>query len=118
MATWYDVKVTSGKNAKLADDAEGRGFAMGLEIGRRTDMGDGLTVTPAVGLTWSDVSLSFTEPPGMETGRGGSRVSIEDARSLVGRAGVRVEARTGRRSAAVRLGRGDARVLGREDGEG
>ena len=31
-------------------------------------MGDGLAVTPAVGLTWSDVSLSFTEPPGMDDG--------------------------------------------------
>ena len=85
MATWYDVKVTSGRNKVLADGAEGRGFAMGLEIGRRTDVGDGLAVTPAVGLTWSDASLSF---PVM-----GQKVSVEDARSLVGRAGVRVETR-------------------------
>ena len=91
MATWYDVKVTSGENEKLADDAEGRGFAMGLEIGRRTDMGDGLAVTPAVGLTWSDVSLSF--PDGGSDGMD-QKVSVEDARSLVGRAGVRVETRT------------------------
>ena len=43
-------------------------------------------MTPGVGLTWSDVSLDFTDT-------GGARVSVEDAQSLKGRAGLRVEAK-------------------------
>ncbi len=88
MATWYDVKLTSGR--VLTDSADGRGFAMGLEVGRRTEVGDGLAVTPAVGLAWSDVSLDFAETI---NGDARKRVSLDDARSLMGRVGARVEAR-------------------------
>ena len=87
MATWYDVKLTSGK--VLKDGAKALGLALGVEVGRRMDMGGGLTVTPAAGLAWSDASLDFTDPP---IGSGGARVSLEDARSLAGRAGLRAEA--------------------------
>ncbi len=88
MATWYDVKLTTGRNAVLKDGAKALGLALGVEVERRTDMGDGLTVTPGVGLAWSDVSLDFTDT----IGSGGARVSVEDARSLAGRAGLRAEA--------------------------
>ena len=98
MATWYDVKLTSDRMNQatrelqkevLKDGAKASGFALGVEVGRRTDVGDGLTVTPGVGLTWSDVSLDFVDT----VDSGGARVSVEDARSLAGRAGLRVEAR-------------------------
>ncbi len=89
MATWYDVKLTSGTMGVLTDGADGRGFAMSLEVGRRTDVGDGLTVTPAVGLAWSEVSLDFAETI---NGEARQQVSVDDARSLMGRVGARVEA--------------------------
>ncbi len=86
MATWYDVKLTSGTNEVLKDGAKGLGLALGLEAGRRTEVGRGLTVTPGAGLAWSDVSLDFTDAMG-------TPFSVEDAQSLEGRAGLRVEAR-------------------------
>ena len=52
-------------------------------------MGGGLTVTPGAGLAWSDASLDFTDPP---IGSDGARVSLKDARSVAGRAGLRAEA--------------------------
>ena len=85
MATWYDVKLTSGTNEVLKDGAKGLGLAFGLEAGRRTEVGR-LTVTPGAGLAWSDVSMDFTDAMG-------TPVSVEDAQSLEGRAGLRVEAR-------------------------
>ena len=97
-ATWYDVRLTSNRmnqdarelrERALKDGAKALGLALGVEVGRRTDVGDGLTVTPGVGLTWSDVSLDFVDT----ADSGGSRVSVEDARSLAGRAGLRVDAR-------------------------
>ncbi len=88
MATWYDVKLTSEKFLK--DGAKGLGLALGVEAGRRTDVGSRLTVTPAVGLAWSEASLSFTD----RIGNRGAKVSVEDAQSLMGRAGIRVETRT------------------------
>ena len=82
MATWYDVELTSG-GMVLKDGAKGLGLALGVEAGRPIAMGDGLTVTPGAGFSWSEVGLSFT--------RSMYEVSVEDARSLVGRAGLRVE---------------------------
>ncbi len=87
MATWYDVELTSGRTV-LTDNAKGLGLALGVEVGRRTDMGGGLTVTPGAGLSWSEVDLSFARSAN-------ERVSVEDARSLVGRAGLRVEMEAG-----------------------
>ena len=87
MATWYDVEPTSGRTV-LKDGAKALGLALGVEIGRRMAMGAGLTVTPGAGLAWSDASLDFTDT----IGGGGARVSVEDARSLAGRAGLRAEA--------------------------
>ena len=86
MATWYDVKLTSG-GMVLKDGAKGLGLALGVEAGRPIAAGDGLTVTPGAGLSWSEVGLSFT--------RSMYEVSVEDVRSLVGRAGLRVEMEAG-----------------------
>ena len=86
MATWYDVDLSSGRMS-LKDGMKGLGLALGVEAGRRMPVGRGVVVTPGVGLSWSGVDLSFA--------RGMERVSVEDARSLVGRAGLRVELEAG-----------------------
>ncbi len=96
MATWYDVKLTASqrdiqgemRKRVLKDGAKALGLALRVEVGRRTDMGGGLTVTPGAGLSWSEVDMSFARSAN-------ERVSVEDARSLVGRAGLRVEMEAG-----------------------
>ncbi len=96
MATWYGVKLTASqrdiqgemRKRVLKDGAKALGLALRVEVGRRTDMGGGLTVTPGAGLSWSEVDLSFARSVN-------ERVSVEDARSLVGRAGLRVEMEDG-----------------------
>ena len=66
----------------LKDSATGRGLALGVEAGRRPDR------DARRGLSWSEVDLSFA--------RGvNEQVSVEDARSLAGRAGLRVEMEAG-----------------------
>ena len=84
-ATWHDVKLTSGRMV-VKDGAKGRGLALGVEAGRR--MGGGLTVTPVAGLSWSEVDLGFARSVN-------EHASAEDARSLAGRAGLRVEMEAG-----------------------
>ena len=93
-ATWYEADLKSTNRDYLAmrphgtlkNDVDGRGYALGVEVGKRLPaMGGGVIVTPRAGLRWSKVVLSdFTD----ETGR---QVSVKDARSLKGRAGVGVE---------------------------
>ncbi len=92
-ATRYDVKLTSGRNEALTDGADGRGFAMGLEAGRRR----------AAGLR--------RHPPSAWRGR--RRRSTSRKRSTDRRG-------SGFRRAARRAscGRACARLFGRADGEG
>ena len=85
-ATWYDADLKSAKRT-LKNDVNGRGYALGVEVGKRlAGMAGGVTVTPRAGLLWSKVVLSdFLED------QGGATVSVKDAQSLKGRAGVGVE---------------------------
>ena len=91
-ATWYEVDLKSSiHSAPLKNEAKGRGYAVGVEAGRRVPASDGVSVTPRVGLAWSDVSLKdFTD----ETGSG-AEVSVKAAESLTGRVGASVELETG-----------------------
>ena len=92
--TWYEADLKSTHPAflramplgTLKNDVDGRGYALGVEVGKALAVLDGgVTVTPRVGLRWSKVGLDgFTD----ETGR---RVSVKDAQSLKGRAGAGVE---------------------------
>ena len=92
--TWYhaDLKSTNRDyvamrpHGTLKNDVNGRGYALGVEVGKRLPgMGGGVTVMPRAGLLWSKVGLDdFTD----ETNR---RVSVKDAQSLKGRAGVGME---------------------------
>ena len=88
--TWFDATLTSSTHGVLEDGAEGLGWALGLEAGRRMALGDGLSVTPRAGLGWSQATLDdFTDEVD------NTRVSLKDAQSLTGRAGLGVEASGG-----------------------
>ena len=83
--TWYDVDPSSSSGRALKDGAKGRGHALGVEAGRTMALGDGVSLTPRIGLAWSRVSLDdFTDARLARD----SRVSMEDADSLAGRVGV------------------------------
>ncbi len=86
--TWYDVDLKSAVRGPLKSGVKGRGYAVGVEAGRRAPGAGGVSVTPRAGLAWSKVALDgFTEEV-----MDGARVSVDDAESLKGRAGVSVAA--------------------------
>ena len=86
-ATRFDVDMTSGLGRRLKE-SDGSGWALGLEAGRSMTLNSGLSVMPNLGLVWSQASLdTFTDA-------NGSRVSMDDAESLVGRLGVAAVAET------------------------
>ena len=90
--TRYDADLESlvGDFGVLKKGVDGRGFALGVEVGRRMALDEGVSVTPRAGLTWAKAGLDdFREEP-----EGVSRpwlVSVEDATSLKGRVGASVE---------------------------
>ena len=95
--TWYDVDVESALRRSLKKGAEGMGYALGVEVGRSMTVRDGVSVTPRGGLLWSKVSLDdFTDPMG-------TRVSVKDADSLVGRVGLMVDRAVGSEDAPGRV---------------
>ena len=97
--TWYDADLESASSGVLKKNVSGRGLALGVEIGRRMALRDGLSVAPRAGLTWSKANLDdFAEDL-----RYGARVSVEDARSLKGRVGVGVEKMQGDAMDGTRL---------------
>ena len=85
-ATWYDVEVTSSRGMTLKDGAKAMGYALALEAGRSMALAGELSLTPRAGLVWSRVSLDD-----FEDAMASRRVSVEDAGSLAGHAGLRLE---------------------------
>ncbi len=88
-ASWYSVDLSSSVRGALASGLSVRGWALGLEAGRRLSLSgggvEGLSLVPRVGLAHSQLSLgAFTDAVG-------ARVSPGTMRSLRGRAGVGVE---------------------------
>ena len=88
-ASWYSVDLSSSVRGALASGLSVRGWAFGLEAGRRLSLSgggvEGLSLVPRVGLAHSQLSLgAFTDAVG-------ARVSPGTMRSLRGRAGVGVE---------------------------
>ena len=82
--TWYGADLRSASRGVLKTDVSGRGHALGMEVGRRVE-GGRVVLTPRARLAHSRVSVNdFTDAVG-------TRVSLEDGRSLKGRAGVVVE---------------------------
>ena len=87
--TWYEADLESAHAASgaLKKGVNGRGYALGVEVGRRMALRAGVSVTPRAGFTWSKADLNdFAEDL-----RFGARVAVEDARSLKGRVGVGAE---------------------------
>ena len=88
-ATWYEADFTSSLRGALKQDASGHGYALGVEAGRRLASGwAGMVLTPRAGLVHSRVFVGgFTDAVG-------TQVSVEDGRSLKGRAGMVVEVKS------------------------
>ena len=90
--TWYEADLASSSRGVLKKDVSGLGHALGVEAGRRMELEGlpaGMVLTPRVGLVHSQVSMDgFSDVTG-------ARVSVDDARSLRGRAGVEVETKPG-----------------------
>jgi len=63
--TWFDSKLNSTVLGKLADSNKGTGQAYSVEIGKRTPIGDTLSVTPQIQTIYSTVGFDrFTDPNG------------------------------------------------------
>lgn len=113
-ATWYEAELeslgelfTTGA-VRLKRGAAGFGYAAALEVGRALalDMAgtDGMTVTPRGRIAHSQVQMTgFTDAED-------NRVTLDRARGLTGRVGVRVE--------AAPAGFGDSLLFGSVDVEG
>ena len=85
VATLYEADLDSARDGALARDVSGRGYAVGVEVGRRLELGR-VTLTPRAGADWSMVELSsFTDSPRNE------RVSLDAGRRITARVGVRAE---------------------------
>ena len=105
-ATWYEADLSATGRGVLKTDVPGRGHALGVEVGRRVAverLPAGMVLTPRAGLVHSKVSM------GGFTDAAGARVSVEDGRSLKGRAGMAVEMEPG--------GASGSRVFGTVDVE-
>ena len=92
-ATRYDVALKSGRRGSLRSGVRGFGHAVGVEVGRRVDLGSGplgaLTATPRARLSYSRVDMDdFTDA--VE-----ARVSLDKGRAATGVAGVALEASEG-----------------------
>ena len=105
-ATWYEADLSATGRGVLKTGVPGRGHALGVEVGRRVALERlpaGVVLTPRAGLAHSRVSMGgFTDAVG-------ARVSVEDGRSLKGRAGMAVEMEPG--------GASGSRVFGSVDVE-
>ena len=105
-ATWYEADLSATGRGVLKTDVPGRGHALGVEVGRRVAverLPAGMVLTPRAGLVHSRVSM------GGFTDAADARVSVEDGRSLKGRAGMAVEMEPG--------GASGSRVFGTVDVE-
>ncbi len=90
--TGYEADLGSSRRGVLRKDLSGHGHVLGVEAGRRLALEGlpaGVVLTPRAGLVHSRVSMgAFSDAVG-------SRVSVDDARSLRGRVGVEAEVKPG-----------------------
>ena len=88
-ATWLDAEIGSSTSGKLEKEATGLAGALGVEVGSRVALAEGLFLTPRAGLTLTTANLGdFTDSVGADP----ARVSVEDAKSAKGVAGLTLEA--------------------------
>ncbi|KRC81464.1 hypothetical protein ASE13_03470 [Sphingomonas sp. Root241] len=65
--TWFDSKLKSAVLGTLADGNNGRGEAYSVEVGKRSPIGDTLSVTPQIQMVYSTVGFDrFTDPNGAD----------------------------------------------------
>ena len=118
--TRLEAKVDSAASGKLENDATGKSLALGLEAGRRMPIARGAFLTPRPGFSWTRADLGdFTD----STRPNPTRVSVEKARSVRGRAGMTLDAPagTGRLFGALdieRDDRGGLRLEAPDEGRG
>ncbi len=63
--TWFDSKLKSAVLGTLADGNNGRGEAYSAEVGKRSSIGNTLSVTPQIQMVYSTVGFDrFTDPNG------------------------------------------------------
>jgi fibronectin-binding autotransporter adhesin len=61
--SWYRSDLDSAVLGKLVDDNHGSGEAFSLELGKRATLGGGLSVTPQIQMTYSNVRFDrFADP--------------------------------------------------------
>ncbi len=83
--TWYNNDLNSDWAGALVDGADGFGYALSLETGKRIETGSAWTVVPQAQLIYSNVSVdSFND-------RFNARITPGDADSLRGRLGLAIE---------------------------
>lgn len=91
-ATGPKAKIDSAASGKLENDATGKSRALGLEAGRRMPIAGGAFLTPRLGFSWTSADLDdFTDSIRPNP----TRVSVEKARSVRGRAGITLAAPAG-----------------------
>ncbi len=88
--TWHEADLTSERRGVMKSGATGAGYALAIEAGRRlATFGDGrraVALVPRARLVSTRVDMDdFTDAVG-------SRISLKKGRSLVGRAGLGMEA--------------------------
>jgi outer membrane autotransporter protein len=95
--TWFDSKLTSNIVAgALQDGTDGFGHAFSVETGRRFALGGGWSVTPQAQLSYTSVSADFND-------RFGTPVTLDDAKSLLGRLGLAADYRNAWRDGSGRI---------------
>lgn len=100
-ATKYTSNLSSALAGTLTNDNDGFGYAFSLETGRRIGLGNGWSVTPQAQLAYSKVNFSaFAD-------RFAAVVSLNNADSLLGRAGIAANYQRSWRDAEGRLTRAD-----------
>lgn len=83
--TWFDGRLQSSVLGTLVDGNDGTGKAFSLELGKRAVVGNGLTVTPQIQMSYQDANFdSFTDPSG-------ARVSSSGGDSLRSRWGISLD---------------------------
>ena len=86
-ASRHILNANAGASGGIASDIRGAGYALGVEVGGRAEMG-GLLLRPRIGLAHSSVSLdAFTAP----AAAGGGEVVLGDADNLWGWLGLLAE---------------------------
>jgi fibronectin-binding autotransporter adhesin len=83
--SWYDSDLKSSLLGKLADGNNGTGKAFSLEVGKRSELGGALSLTPQAQLAYSTVDFDrFADPAG-------AAVSLDKGDSLRSRLGLSLD---------------------------